>query len=182
MSESVIAIVGVPGVGKTALMQSYLATLAEEWKPFQCGLIRGREYTTLSLHVLGKYQDGEIFAGTDRLSMAMQRDVPAYFRYFHGSILAEGARVTTHPFFNCALAAGKQVVLIELVGDLSTIAQRRTARSQQKATWVKGQTTRIHHVIRAFMYRVLFYRWDNTTPEALAHNIEQLQEVLRALA
>jgi ABC-type multidrug transport system ATPase subunit len=70
----VIAIGGEPGTGKTTLMRHLITRLG----PFE------KHYKDFSLVpylssgevcILGKYQDGETFAGTDRMSMSCQVNV-----------------------------------------------------------------------------------------------------------
>ncbi|MEK9697068.1 MAG: hypothetical protein VW270_15000 [Candidatus Poseidoniales archaeon] len=73
--EKVIAIGGVPATGKTTLMRRIL----KEWGPFKPiePVINDVKLPMLvdenhRLHILGKYDIGETFAGTDRLSMSIQ--------------------------------------------------------------------------------------------------------------
>ena len=76
----VIAMGGEPATGKTTLMFK-LISLADDWitcKPQK--LLDAMYSKKLNLYILGKYvNDGNVFQGTDRLSMAVQPDAEKFF-------------------------------------------------------------------------------------------------------
>jgi len=76
----VIAMGGEPATGKTTLMFKLIA-LANDWvvaKPEK--LLDAMYSKQLNLYILGKYvDDGNVFQGTDRLSMAVQPDAERFF-------------------------------------------------------------------------------------------------------
>ena len=73
--NKVIAIGGEPATGKTTLMFE-LIKLADDWEIVKPKKLLDAMYSKKqNLYILGKYaNDGNVFQGTDRLSMAVQPD------------------------------------------------------------------------------------------------------------
>ena len=76
----VIAMGGEPATGKTTLMFR-LISMADDWVTSKPEKLLDAMYSKkLNLYILGKYvNDGNVFQGTDRLSMAVQPDATAFF-------------------------------------------------------------------------------------------------------
>lgn len=76
----VIAIGGEPCCGKTTLMFK-LISMADDWQTVKPEKLLDAMYSKkLNLYILGKYvNDGNVFQGTDRLSMAVQPDAEKFF-------------------------------------------------------------------------------------------------------
>lgn len=76
----VIALGGEPATGKTTLMFK-LIEAADDWQVIKPEKLLDAMYSKkLNLYILGKYvNDGNVFQGTDRLSMAVQPDAEKFF-------------------------------------------------------------------------------------------------------
>jgi hypothetical protein len=76
----VIAMGGEPATGKTTLMFK-LISMADDWQTVKPEKLLDAMYSKkLNLYILGKYvNDGNVFQGTDRLSMAVQPDAEKFF-------------------------------------------------------------------------------------------------------
>ena len=76
----VIAIGGEPATGKTTLMFE-LIKKATDWEIVKPEKLLDAMYSkSLNTYILGKYaNDGNVFQGTDRLSMAVQPDAEKFF-------------------------------------------------------------------------------------------------------
>lgn len=76
----VIAMGGEPATGKTTLMFK-LISMADDWQTVKPEKLLDAMYSKkLNLYILGKYvNDGNVFQGTDRLSMAVQPDADKFF-------------------------------------------------------------------------------------------------------
>jgi len=76
----IIAMGGEPATGKTTLMFK-LISMADDWKICKPEKLLDAMYSEkLNLYILGKYaDDGNVFQGTDRLSMAVQPDAERFF-------------------------------------------------------------------------------------------------------
>lgn len=75
----IIAMGGEPATGKTTLMFE-LIKKADDWKIVKPEKLLDAMYSEkLRTYILGKYaQDGNVFQGTDRLSMAVQPDATKF--------------------------------------------------------------------------------------------------------
>jgi hypothetical protein len=71
---------GEPATGKTTLMFR-LISMADDWVTCKPEKLLDAMYSKkLNLYILGKYvNDGNVFQGTDRLSMAVQPDAEKFF-------------------------------------------------------------------------------------------------------
>jgi len=76
----IIAMGGEPATGKTTLMFK-LISMADDWEVIKPQKLLDAMYSKkLNLYILGKYaNDGNVFQGTDRLSMAVQPDAENFF-------------------------------------------------------------------------------------------------------
>jgi len=76
----VIAMGGEPATGKTTLMFK-LISMTDDWQTVKPEKLLDAMYSKkLNLYILGKYvNDGNVFQGTDRLSMAVQPDAEKFF-------------------------------------------------------------------------------------------------------
>lgn len=94
----VIAMGGEPATGKTTLMFK-LISMADDWQIVKPQKLLDAMYSKkLNLYILGKYaDDGNVFQGTDRLSMAVQPDAQKFFDELHYdgdvSVIFEGDRL-----------------------------------------------------------------------------------------
>jgi cytidylate kinase len=67
--RKIIAVGGVPGTGKTTLFRKFMeGKTFDKVEPVK--LMPALYSAELDLYILGKYEEGEIYAGTDKLSMA----------------------------------------------------------------------------------------------------------------
>lgn len=149
--STVIAIVGVPGTGKSTLMKQFLENwIWEEHKPV--GLLDGYLARDKNIFVMGKYEEGEVFSGTDRLSMAVQ---PKAIEYLEGSpadtVIFEGDRLTTVSFFKAVKTAGHKLVIVELTVPDDLREQRYVDRgSDQSEQFIQSRFTKLKNIKSEF--------------------------------
>lgn len=178
--STVIAIVGVPGTGKSTLMKQFLENwIWEEHKPV--GLLDGYLAREKNIFVMGKYEEGEVFSGTDRLSMAVQ---PKAIEYLEGSpadtVIFEGDRLTTVSFFKAVKTAGHKLVIVELTVPDDLREQRYVERgSDQSEQFIQSRFTKLKNIKSEFGPN-LFDDGDITTFEH--KNAEDTKKVLAFLS
>ena len=149
--STVIAIVGVPGTGKSTLMKQFLENwMWEEHKPVD--LLDGYLARDEGIFVMGKYEEGEVFSGTDRLSMAVQ---PKAIEYLEGepanTVIFEGDRLTTVSFFQAVKAAGHKLVIVELTVPDDLREQRYVDRgSDQSEQFIQSRFTKLKNIKNEF--------------------------------
>jgi hypothetical protein len=150
-----IGIVGMPGTGKTTLMREWMKL--RDWTP-DTPIKLLDSYVSGDIRLFGKYEEGETFAGTDRLSMAVQ---PAAIEYLSDNPspvnIFEGDRLTSAKFFQAAVELGYEVSIIILeVSDSVREARYKERGSDQSETFIQGRRTKIENIKESFGGSVLF--------------------------
>lgn len=144
-----ILLVGAAGSGKTWVMKQLIDTVGEKVS-FGYGLKGTRWFLgkvgmflfhrTEKIIVLGKY-DGSTFEGSDKLSMAVMRDLPVFkeFAQKFKWVVCEGDR-----FMNKTFIEGMKPVIIKITNDGS--AGRKLRGSNQTERQLKSLSTRVANV------------------------------------
>lgn len=140
-------LIGMPGTGKTTVMRDFMNKFAG-WhsdRPIDLldTMVAGR------IRVLGKYEDGETFAGTDRLSMAVApkaiewiKTKPAEF------VVGEGDRLNNKGFFE---AAGDDLTIIHLtVSDQERQRRYKERGSEQSESFIQTTKTKCKNILEEF--------------------------------
>lgn len=144
----VFAIIGAPGSGKSTLMQEFMSRW--QWDYDRVGLID--HYKSGDLIVLGKYEDGEVFGGTDKLSMSCQKEALEFVKSQQDKIiLYEGDRLTSRSFFTDIQGADIGLTIVALDVDQETRQERYEQRgSNQNATWLAGRIKKVENIVQEF--------------------------------
>ena len=152
MSLYTVGIGGEPATGKTTLMRRVLRKLEDTHghggKGFRDGLLRGIRFNLT--YVLGIYDEGT-FAGTDRLSMAVQTDATTFLRQqsrvdASPVVLFEGDRLFNHSFLTTCEDLG-ETAWFNLTCPETVLTSRHARRQDtQTALWLKGRRTKILNV------------------------------------
>jgi len=138
-----LAIGGVPATGKTTLMRSLISLLGPR-KNFRYGLLRGSLCEQFA--VLGVYENNETFAGTDRLSMAVQPHYESFAKLNKHHLIFEGDRLFTKNNL-LSLIKTHEIKIIILETDEQTLKERHEARNDtQKETFLKSRVTKINNI------------------------------------
>jgi len=161
----VIAIGGEPASGKTTLMKKIISYIKPE--P-QYNAVKMVPYLKKdNVYILGKYEEGVLFAGTDKMSMAVQ---PVAINFLstistNSIILFEGDRLFTESFLkDCAKKYFTKIIY------LSTKNQVRTDRynqrgSNQNKTWLAGRQSKIKNIITDPILKNNVFKFQNNTLE-----------------
>jgi hypothetical protein len=127
----------------------------------------------LDLYVLGKYEEGETFAGTDRLSMAVQPIAQEFVSECTSNILFEGDRIFNQSFLEFAMGLPEvelDVVFLKVPKDI--LEQRYVDRgSDQSETFLKGRATKYSNLLSNFDLMPYVSEFNNT-------NLEEQEKVL----
>tara|TARA_R110000824_G_scaffold58569_2_gene158234 strand:- start:371 stop:898 length:528 start_codon:yes stop_codon:yes gene_type:complete len=138
-----LALGGVPATGKTTLMKSLISVL-KPYADFRYGLLRGSLCKKCA--ILGVYEKGEMFAGTDRLSMAVQSDYEKFVKRDTHHILFEGDRLFTKKNL-LSLVKTYDTKIIILEADEQTLKERHLTRNDtQKETFLKSRVTKTNNI------------------------------------
>jgi hypothetical protein len=151
----ILAIGGEPCSGKTTLVKTIMAGLGRSPTDFKYGLLRGRRYAaTPGVWVLGIYA-GETFDGTDKLSMAVQRDAETFLRdiaskYPDDTVVFEGDRLFNQSFIRVCRELTPEFLGICLTVDEEEKDRRHHSRGDtQSAKFLAGRKTKYLNILEA---------------------------------
>ena len=149
----VVALMGEPGCGKSTLMRRLMTqwrfdatTLKQDFKlvPYHY-----RGFPNGDIYILGKYEEGEVFAGTDRMSMAVQPEAIKFLDTLPDTaiVLFEGDRLCTASFLeNCANKFDTKIIYLQTDRDIRK--ERYAERgSNQNETWLAGRESKIGNIL-----------------------------------
>ena len=164
--RKLIAVGGQPGTGKTTLFRKFM----EDKKWIECEpakLVSAMYNEEMDLYILGKYQEGETFAGTDRLSMAVQPEVQKWIQTHNCNVLFEGDRIFNQSFLEFAMGLDQtelQVVYLKAPKDI--LEQRYKDRgSDQSEQFLRGRETKYSNLLSNFELMPYITEFNNTNLE-----------------
>jgi len=173
--RKIIAVGGQPGTGKTTLFREFIDNY--EWRKCEPKKLLNALYCEdIDTYILGKYEDGETFAGTDRLSMAVQPVAQEFVKETKSNILFEGDRIFNQSFLEYVMAlpaVDLQVVYLKVPDDM--LKQRYADRgSDQSEIFLKGRATKYNNILSNFELMSYITEFANT-------NLEEQGKVLAFL-
>lgn len=137
MGHKTVLIIGQCGVGKTWVMRNLLNHGNFQHRKLGQFIFAESDRTIL----IGKY-DGSIFEGSDKLSMAIMRDLSEFVSYAKRKgklVICEGDRFTNSTFIE-----GLQPFILKISGDGSWGRQHR--KSNQTDSHLKRIATRVSRI------------------------------------
>jgi broad-specificity NMP kinase len=173
--RKVIAVGGQPGTGKTTLFRKFME--GKTWDKVEPKKMLPALYCKeLDLYILGKYEDGETFAGTDRLSMAVQPIAQEFVTETTSNILFEGDRIFNQSFLEFAMGLpDTELSVVYLKAPKETLQQRYKDRgSDQSEQFLKGRETKYSNLLSNFDLMPHITEFSNT-------NLEEQGKVLSFL-
>jgi deoxyadenosine/deoxycytidine kinase len=161
----IIAIGGNPGSGKSTLMKRIIEHCGVEPKYNQYKLVPYLQKD--NIYILGKYEEGEVFSGTDRMSMAVQPEAIKFLASLpkESIILFEGDRLFTSSFLEHCLE-NYELQIFHLKTNESVREERYKLRgSNQDKTWLQGRESKINNILTNMMLMFNIKSIDNNTYE-----------------
>lgn len=142
-----IYLIGIPGTGKTTVMKEFMSRFNGEWKPERVADLLDTQVNG-QIRILGKYEEGETFAGTDRLSMAVAPKVIEYFNTNPDEVIVgEGDRLTSKAVFE---AVDDKTIILLKVSDSERERRYVERGSNQSEKFIKTTTTKCKNIVDAF--------------------------------
>jgi hypothetical protein len=128
------------------------------------------------LYILGKYDEGEVFAGTDRLSMAVQPPMQEWIASHNCNVLFEGDRIFNQSFLEFAMGLpDTELHIVFLSAPKTTLEQRYKDRgSDQSEQFLRGRETKYSNLQSNFDLMPYITEFANT-------NLEEQAKVLAFL-
>jgi broad-specificity NMP kinase len=173
--RKIVAVGGSPGTGKTTLFRKYMED--KKWTSVEPAKLVSAMYNcSRDLYILGKYEEGETFAGTDRLSMAVQPPLQEWIASNNCNILFEGDRVFNQSFLEfCMGLPNTELVVVYLKAPKEILEQRYKDRgSDQSEQFLRGRETKYSNLLSNFDLMSYITEFANT-------NLEEQGKVLAFL-
>ena len=162
----VIAIFGEPGSGKSTLMKRLMDELGisrEVHNDVKLVPYHNKD----NIYVLGKYEEGETFGGTDKMSMAVQPEAVKFLASRSASevVLFEGDRLCTGSFLEECVDK-YDTTIVYLKTNKETRTERYAERgSNQDETWLKGRESKINNIRSNFVLQMNMIEFNHETLE-----------------
>jgi len=160
----VIAIGGEPGSGKTTLMRHVMKDLGFD-SPIHEEVKMVPFHQKANLFVLGKYEEEGVFAGTDRMSMAVQPEAVKFLATMpeKAVVLFEGDRLFNQSFLeHCN--ENYDLKIVGLLTDKAEKAKRYQSRgSNQDPFWLKGRETKVQTILSNLGLMFVTEKFENNT-------------------
>lgn len=148
----VIAIGGEPATGKTTLMFKIIDK-ADDWVTCKPEKLLDAIYSKkLNTYILGKYEQGGAFQGTDRLSMAVQPDAERFIANLNYensdvNVLFEGDRLFNAKFLELLSKNTSRFDILILEANTDIVKQRHVDRNDtQTDKFINGRKTKLENI------------------------------------
>jgi len=177
--RKLIAIGGSPGTGKTTLMRKYME--GKEFQPVEPAKLVSAMYNPeRDLYILGKYEEGEVFAGTDRLSMAVQPAMQEWIASHNCNVLFEGDRIFNQSFLEFAMGLPDTELHIVFLSAPKDILEARYKErgSDQSEQFLRGRETKYSNLLSNFDLMPYITEFANTNLEEQAKVLTFLEDKL----
>lgn len=140
-----IYLIGLPGTGKTTVMNSLMKNI--DWK-YDKPIDLLDTHLSGNIRILGKYEEGQTFSGTDRLSMAVAPKAIEFFKTNPDEIIiGEGDRLNNKAVFNSV----EDKIIIHLVVSDEERERRYAERgSNQSEKFIKTVQTKCKNILEEF--------------------------------
>lgn len=151
--KQVLAIGGRPGTGKSTLIKK-LMNQYTDWvriKPFP--LVDAEYSKEADLVIIGKYDEGEVFGGTDKLSMATQPKALEYIATSHDiRVIFEGDRLFNGSFLRDLMEVDDiDLKVLLLKAKEKTLTERYKERgTEQSEQFLNSRQTKYDNMLMSF--------------------------------
>lgn len=163
--RQIIAIGGEPGTGKTTLVRNFISTIDDWQKVEPIKLLPSMYSQAKDCYLFGKYEDGEVFAGTDKLSMAVQPNAIEFVKNTQSNIIFEGDRLFNQSFLEFLMTQPGDLTVLFLKTSESVLRERYEQRgSNQSEQFLRGRKTKYSNLLTSFDLMPYTVEMYNETP------------------
>jgi dephospho-CoA kinase len=176
----IFAIGGEPGSGKSTLMKEILRKNVFSSMFDQVKLVPYHQ--SGFVYILGKYEEGQVFSGTDRMSMAVQPEAVKFLASLpdNSIVLFEGDRLFTASFLeHCVEKYDTEIIYLET--DKTIREERYKERgSDQNETWLQGRQTKIANILSNMVLMFNTVKFKNNNKEDQKVIVDHIMKTLEA--
>ena len=131
-------------------------------------------------YILGKYEEGETFSGTDRMSMAVQPEAIKFLASLEKNavVLFEGDRLFTASFLeHCVENYDTEILYLETDKDVRQERYKERG-SNQNETWLRGRETKIANIMSNMTLMFNVYKFKNNNLQDQQTIVEYIMRTL----
>lgn len=170
-----VAVGGEPATGKTTMMKEVYNSMKVTHN-LKGGLLRGHINNNSLVSLMGLYNSGGTFLGTDRLSMAVNKDFQKYVTLKKRHIIFEGDRLFTKDNLKL-IEQHYDLRIIILSASKQVLHERHALRGDtQSDVFLKGRATKIRNISAEFGTKV-----EHRSLTEPSHSIQMAKELLQWL-
>lgn len=148
-----IYLIGLPGCGKSTVMKSLMEQLGEFTPDRPIDLLDS--HFGGNVRILGKYEEGETFSGTDRLSMAVAPKAIEYFSTNPNEIvIGEGDRLNNKGFFD---TFDDKIIIHLTVSDSERQRRYEERGSDQSDKFIQTVATKCKNILNEYGDRMTLF-------------------------
>lgn len=175
----IIAIGGEPGSGKTTLMKRIIERFGVEPKYNEVKFVPYLQKD--NIYILGKYEEGEVFAGTDRMSMAVQPEAIKFLATLPANsvVLYEGDRLFTASFLEDCLEKYDLEIVYLSTEKRVRLDRYKERGSEQSESWLRGRETKISNILTNMTLMFNTTKYENNNKEEQQKVFEYIVESAR---
>ena len=147
--RTILILGGEPASGKSTLMRRFMSEMGE-WNSSEPKKTLQVLYNKKSdCYVLGKYEEGVLFAGTDRLSMSVQPVAGEFVKETQSNIVLEGDRLFKKKFIDYIMTlSDTRLMIIHVKADEDVMKNRHKDRGDdQTETFIKSRHTKVNNIV-----------------------------------
>lgn len=176
--RKIVAVGGNPGSGKSSLFKSFMKN--KEFTDYKDKLVSAHYNKANDLYILGRYDEGEIFSGTDRLSMAVQPQLQAWLIANSSNVLFEGDRVFNSSFleFSSKLPNTKLEIIYLNVNQTMLKERYKERNSNQSEKFLQGRETKYNNILSNFDLKEHITEFENKNLEDQSKIIRYLESII----
>jgi len=133
-----------------------------------------------NIYVLGKYEEGETFSGTDRMSMAVQPEAVKFLTEVDDKsiVLFEGDRLFNTSFLEHCLD-NYDLDIVFLDTDREVREERYKERgSNQNETWLQGRETKVANILSNMVLMFRTEKFKNNNKEEQKDIVNHIMKML----
>ena len=166
-----IYLIGLPGTGKSTVMKAFMERVGE-WKQEKLYELLDA-HTNKNLVVLGKYEEGETFSGTDRLSMAVSPKAIEWVESMGDSglvVIGEGDRLNNKGFFN---SFNEKVIIHLNVSDEERLRRYKERGSNQSEKFIQTVRSKCRNIIEDYGTKHTLFGEEKGCIEEFIHDTKE---------
>lgn len=150
--KKILAIGGRPGTGKSTLMKKFIESF-DDWERVKPISTVECEYSKKgNIYIIGKYDVGEVFCGTDKLSLAVQPKALQFVKETASRIIFEGDRLFNGSFLRDLMEVDDiDLKVFLLKAKEKTLTERYKERgTEQSEQFLSSRQTKYDNMLMSF--------------------------------